>query len=142
MNKSKKIVSSILAIFVLGAYLWAMTTKSKVDKSVHPEAIRLTEEEFHQYVKNTENYAPVELYVTNSDLVTPMNVVRLFDVRNDVRELITDKAVVASVRWKVAGPFKLPKAPVEGFMTLVVPNDVAKILRMDGDFSVEAVTAQ
>ena len=139
MSKKKKIVLSIFAISVLGAYLWAVRTKSKIDKSVNPEAVRLTKEEFGEYVKNPQKYTRVELYVTNSDLVTPMNVVRVFEVREDVRELVTDKAIVVSVRWKVAGPFKLPKAPVDGFLTLLVTNEAAKMLRTDGNSSVEVV---
>jgi len=77
----------------------------------------------------------VQLYVTQSDVVKPGDIVEITRIDQPTRTSITRSARVLSVRWRVSGPFMAPKAPAEGFVTLAVPADVAQQLKK-GDFSV------
>ena len=142
MNKKRRIMLSFVTVGTLGAlFLWAVT-KHRISESQDPKAFSVTKQELIERARDPQKYTQVNLYVINSDIATPMDVVKIFDTKEDTKELITDDAVVVSCRWKASGLFKLPKAPVEGFVTVVVTNEAAKRLRRDRDFSVEVVAVE
>jgi hypothetical protein len=93
------------------------------DQPVEPETLL-----YDQVVQPEGEVIKREFYVENSEPVLPGTKVCLIDGKSSPLQVIVSDATVQNVRWKIKGPFTIPKYPASGFVTITLSENQWKAL--------------